>query len=70
MTITNCEIKRSTVDPSVMLVNVQYDNVPDWELLFTYFPNEIRFDKEELIGMTDKDALDLRLERDLEYLRS
>ena len=68
--ITECEIKRSTVDPAVMLINVKYDKDSKWELLRTYFPDEISFEPDEFIGLTDKEALSLCWERDLEYLRS
>lgn len=68
--ITECEVKRSTVDPAVMLVNVKYDNDSKWTLLRTFFPDEISFDPEEFIGLTEKDALEFCWNRDLEYLRS
>ena len=68
--ITECEIKRSTVDPAVILINVKYDGDSKWELLRTYFPDEISFNPEEFIGLTDKEALSLCWERDLVYLRS
>lgn len=68
--ITKCEIKRSTIDPSVNAVFVWFDDQPDWQVLFTYFPDEIGFNEEELTGLTEKEAKDLRLERDLEYLRN
>ena len=68
--ITECEIKRSIVDPSVMLINVKHENESKWNLLRTYFPNEISFVPDEIIGLTDKEALDFCWERDLEYLRS
>lgn len=68
--ITECEIKRSTIDPAVMLINVKYDNDSKWNLLRTYFPNELSFHPDEFIGLTDTDALNFCWERDLEFLRS
>ena len=68
--ITKCIISKSTIDPTVNIVKVWINDEPDWQIIFTYYPNEIRFDPEELIGLTVEDALNLRLERDLEYLRS
>lgn len=68
--ITKCLIKGSIVDPTVNVVEVWLNNEPDWQVLFTYYPNETQFYDDEFIGLTVEDALDLRLERDLEYLRS
>ena len=69
-TITECEIKRSILDPAVMQINVKHNNDSKWNLLRTYFPNELVFYPDEFIGLTDTDALNLCWERDLEYLRS
>ena len=68
--ITKCVINKSIVDPTVNVVEVWLNNEPDWQVLFTYYPNELRFDPEELIGLTVEDAQNLRLQRDLEFLRS
>ena len=68
--IIDCEIKKSIVDPAVMLVNVKYENDPEWNLLFTYFPNEISFYKDEIIGLTEDEANDLHFQRDHEYFVS
>ena len=66
-TIVKCEIHKCISDPSVMGVFVWYDEKSDWFLLFTYYPNELTFDQDEFIGLTDKEALDLRNQRDHEY---
>ena len=66
-TIVKCEIKKCISDPAVMGVFVWYDENSDWTLLFTYYPDELVFDKDEFIGLTDKEALDLHWQRDLEY---
>lgn len=68
--ITKCLIKGSIVDPTVNVVEVWLNDEPDWQVLFTYYPNELHFYENEFIGLTVEDALKLRLERDLEYLRS
>ena len=69
-TITECEIKRSALDPTVMAIYVKLDDDSKWILLRTYFPDEISFQPDEIIGLTDSEALDFCWERDLEYLRS
>lgn len=68
--IRDCEIKKSYSDPSVMGVYVWFDDNDDWNLLFTYYSDEISFDKDEFIGMYEQDALNLHWQRDLEYLNS
>lgn len=68
--ITKCVINKSIVDPTVNVVEVWLNDEPDWQVLFTYYPNELCFDPEELIGLTVEDARNLRLQRDLEFLRS
>ena len=69
-TITKCVIKKSIVDSTVNVVEIWVNEEPDWQVLFTYYPNELTFFDEEFVGLTVEDALNLRLERDLEYLRS
>ena len=68
--IKKCEIKSSIVDPTVNVVLVWINDNPDWQVLFTYYPNEISFYEDELIGLTVSDAMRLRFEHDLEFLRS
>jgi hypothetical protein len=38
--------------------------------LFTYFPDEISFKAKEFVGMTAVEALSLKHDRDVAYLRS
>ena len=38
--------------------------------LFSFYPDEIRFDEGELIGLTEFEALALRQRKDVAYLRS
>lgn len=40
------------------------------EMLFDYYPDEISFCAEEFIGLTREQALKLRQQKDIEYLRS
>ena len=68
--ITKCVIKESIVDPTVNVVEIWINEEPDWQVLFTYYPNEISFSEDEFIGLSVENALEMRLERDLEYLRS
>ena len=68
--IIDCEIKKSIVDPAVMLVNVKHEGDQEWDLLFTFFPNEISFYKDELIGLSDDEANGLHYQRDHAYLIS
>ena len=39
-------------------------------VLFVYFPDELSFTEEELIGLTDEEAYNLFIKKDNEYLRS
>ena len=68
--IVKCEIRKTLSDPSVMGAFVWFNDCEDWKLLFTYYPDEITILEEDLIGLTEKDALNLYWERELEYLRS
>lgn len=38
--------------------------------LFKYYPDELRFDEEELVGLTVKEALDLFVKKETDYLQS
>ena len=38
--------------------------------LFSFYPDEIRFDEGELVGLTEEQAHALRHRRDIEYLRA
>lgn len=39
------------------------------EMLFRYFPDEIRFTSEELVGKTVEEARALRHQRDVDFLQ-
>ena len=49
-------------------VSVVYEDDTSEEL-FEYFPDEISFTPEEFIGLTAREALDLKMKKDREYLR-
>lgn len=38
--------------------------------LFTFFPDEISFNPEEFVGLTEQEARDLYHRKDVEYLKS
>jgi hypothetical protein len=38
--------------------------------LFEFYPDEIDFDKEEFIGLTEKEARRLKYKKDINYLQS
>jgi hypothetical protein len=38
--------------------------------LFSFYPDEIRFDEGELVGLTEAEAHALRLRKDVAYLRA
>lgn len=40
------------------------------EVLFSFYPDEIDFEEEELIGLTRAEALELRRQKDQDYLQS
>lgn len=52
-------------------VHVQYvGDGDDWDLLFTYYPDEISFTASELQGKTKRQVMQLFHDRDVAYLRS
>jgi hypothetical protein len=50
-------------------VQAQFDDGTQ-QVLFEYYPDEISFTANELIGLTASEAMALRYRKDLEYLRS
>lgn len=67
--ITKCEIHKTFGDPSVDGVYVLRDDAAetDWDLLFTFYPDEVNYFPDEFIGLTDDEALSIWAERDHEY---
>ncbi len=50
-------------------IYVEYDDGSEG-LLMTYYPDELSFVESELIGLTEKQAFNLKREKDIAYLRS
>jgi hypothetical protein len=38
--------------------------------LFRFYPDEIQFSENELVGLTEKEAKELRTKKDIAYLQS
>jgi hypothetical protein len=53
--------------PEVM---VKYAGSDEFEQLFTYYPDELSFAAGEFVGKTRAEALELKRQRDVAYLRS
>lgn len=57
-------------------VYVRYDNQgeytdgTDYEMLFEYYPDELSFRPSEFVGLTKAEAITLKHQKDLAYLRS
>ena len=65
--IIACEIKHEHWEPSKVFVTYE-DGTK--ELLTSYFPDEISFDESEFVGLTADQALRMKHDRDIAYLRS
>ena len=50
-------------------VRVFFDN-GDEKILFDFFPDEISFNENEFIGLTEEAAIRLRTEKDIKFLQS
>ena len=50
-------------------VKVQFDNGEE-KTLFEFYPDEISFSENELIGLTEEAAHRLRFEKDKKYIQS
>lgn len=50
-------------------VNVTYEDGSK-EKLFSFYPDEISFTPAEFVGLTQKEALNLRHKKDVAYLKS
>lgn len=51
------------------VVNVTFDDGTHKDL-FSFYPDEIRFDEGELVGLTESEAHELRRRKDIVFLRS
>lgn len=71
MKITKCTIgpyPKGLFDP-MPEVKVTYEDGSE-ETLFWFYPDELSFTESEFIGLTRQEAKDLRLKKDVAYLRS
>lgn len=59
---------RTMFDP-MPTVTVRYEDGKS-EILFQYYPDEIRFTEDEFVGLTRSEAINLKFNRDRNYLRS
>ena len=54
---------------SMPVVHVTFDDGTQKDL-FSFYPDEIRFDEGELVGLTETEAHELRRQKDMAFLRS
>ena len=59
---------RGLFDPTPV-VTATFDDCSRKEL-FTFYPDEIRFDEGELVGLTETEAHELYRKKDVAYLRA
>lgn len=52
-----------------VIINVKYEDSDEFERLFSYYNDEISFTKDELIGLTEDEAFDLKRQKDIYYLQ-
>lgn len=50
-------------------VKVQFDDGSE-KVLFEFYPDELSFTEDEFIGLTEKQAHELRMKKDIEFLQS
>ena len=50
-------------------VKVQFVNGQE-KVLFEFYPDELSFTEDEFIGLTEKQAHELRMKKDIEFLQS
>lgn len=73
--ITRCQIgKYPRPMPDGMLdpmpqVKVQFDDGGE-KILFEFYPDELSLTEDEFIGLTEKQAHELRMKKDIEFLQS
>jgi len=51
-------------------ISVKFDNQNKYEYLYNYYPDEISFTTEELLGLTRKQAIQLYHKKDVAYIQS
>jgi hypothetical protein len=62
------EMPKSFFDP-MPKVFVTFENGQE-EFLYEFYPDEIMFATNEFIGLTKEEAISLKTQKDLKYLRS
>lgn len=65
--IIKCRIVHEHWEPSKVYVTHEDGSE---KLLTDYFPDEISFDESEFVGLTDDQALKMKQQKDIAYLRS
>jgi hypothetical protein len=71
MKIVKCDIgprPKSMFDP-MPKVKVELEN-GEKKTLFSYYPDEIHFNEDEFIGLTETEAHQLKFKKDTQYLQS
>lgn len=73
--IVKCEIEpyprpmpKGMLDPMPQ-VKVRFDDGSE-KILFEFYPDELSFTENEFIGLTEKQAHELRMKKDIEFLQS
>lgn len=73
--INRCKIGRyprkmpeGMLDPMPQ-VKVQFDDGSE-KTLFEFYPDELSFTEDEFIGLTEEQAHELRMKKDIEFLQS
>lgn len=54
---------------SMPQVKVQFDDGGE-KILFEFYPDELSLTEDEFIGLTEKQAHELRMKKDIEFLQS
>ncbi len=65
----DCGIMPNSVLDAPPVVTVTYED-QSTERLFSYFADEIQFTPSDFLGLSRDEALEIRLKKDLAYLKS
>ena len=60
---------KSMFDLVMPKVTVKFEDGTE-KVLFSFYPDELSFSPEEFVGLTEREARELRRRRDVAYLRS
>lgn len=63
------EYPKTIMDPTPKVM-VRYEDEQDEIFLLDFYPDEINFQPEEFIGLTEEEAKQLKFKKDKEYLQS